>query len=1849
VNAWRDLTSILLRRGFSKEWEKSVVNLQQSLPELPNAQKKALRLFLEHLTPPAKEKNCPFWIPVVLAGKGSLLPCVLSHVEGPDFQLDLVDSKTNPFRGEAKNALEGFLHERLGLQGRWSLISSETAYPIGEDQESWQLPLYYAARAISLDLCPRLDVALTGKVTKEIQIGSVDLVPEKARAAVDLGLLAFTSPEDDKELPHIPGFRQTRIQDIREVDTLYSDYYGDQTALAGRDRSASQRSSDKDACCNLVHYTSSLAWNGIGAQVIPDPGLPWPRLRQLGRMNPTILEDDRPLAWDEAIGQLAEASRHSNRLTACIHRQLKGLREALYFTLRRQDPHREVSLALDGLTAGREGLILTWGPPPSNGAGIYLFDKREEMGDVADLWELAPIDSSAAKERPEAPAKEATGAPAKDLFPIDLALLRAKLIGKPVPLDFKLANAFERRALQRSGQVLKHAIPEFWRTNPPRVDLEKYSRDFVGREWLFNHVAEWLEEPGRETTLLLLAEPGWGKTTFAAKLADSDSLVAAYHFCNKGYDSGSSIELARSLVAQLADAYPSVLNAALAFKDRSGLTPELLFRRCVTDPLTGERKDRPRLLVVDSLNEAATVHKEFIGWISKEGLPPCLKLLVTALPDPNFKEHIARSEDVPRELLVANSPKDARAHLLQELRSEKLQSLLRQFGVSEDGIIKTFMEKGGGLFAYNVLALDALKKGVFKTLSDFEKLPPGWTGVCLDWFGKLFRKKEDFPKEFRKLMGLLCVAQEPLSAGLIEVFMGHPDWTAEQIKRELKQVTGFVDLAEGQYSLRHGMVKNFLLGRDRDGVAFSVNEKDSHMAIANTCLARCDWPSLFQDLHSTSVSGDWVMNDLAQYALRHLPQHLIAAGRTVDTAQLLMNFDFQMLRCGITGEGVGTSIGDLKTLLTNSEQRLDEKTKRDLDIWLSFLQEKMHILRRGDDDWPAYKILLQLAVEHADNSPVTTAADDWLKRAHGRLKWPFLRSAQRPPGQSHSSKRGTLHFRVDSARCLPDMSDSVLPLEGESRIATFCNKRFQLFNLESWDEIQVPLAEGHSDFIFGAIELKRRHSFLTWSADGCLCEWDAATGAQKGRLITHNASTERLYNGKGGHVECRDIEGVLELSHGRILSWGADKRILVWDLEDSAKPRGGFTSPEEILGVVELSKQRILSWSERGLYVWDLNHFERMKSHLEVGAYSAINGALEWTDNIVLWWCRRAHVLWNTMYDGKLANALATVGNLDGSGLPWGCRKLFLGGSHRRGALKLKNGNVLIWHEKSGPIILDNKELPIVPQKTDHSTGDSLYFKELPSGKIVSWGGLFPKLWDKDGGFLCTLDGHSDAVNGALELPGGRILTWADDKYLRLHNLDNEESRCLGSHDRSIGGARLMQGQRIVSWAYDGKICQWEVSGLADAPAAEKEFEPPLARLADGRWLVGNDNGTIDIRDEASGEIVGSFKAHDGAIGGIICTPGEQQILSWGGLDGIIKIWSLPSLSSDDKQKLEHPGPVQGLALLKDGRILSWSRSDEYSHLRLCEFWIWRKDPRGHFTNMRLGTAHIENVLQLSDDRVFSWSQGLPPIVWNLSGENRLTKLSGRYEDFEVAPIEISNGRILSAEGCDLHVWHIPTDHRPAKHDYKERSPHRICIAGIVRIHEDCLLTWSSDGIIAIWRTNPLSIEVQLNSNTGEWTGPDLDAEWEDDEEWQRPETIFDVDSPSNNQIRVWYANGTVRLWDLPCRRELGSMRLDTLDVLGEPPVQGRLAVVQGWNGTWNGWRGAGPVFNQPCGGDLTGHAVQLIHLSPGSRESVVWNDGMEFRLLSVSDPTSIVILDASNKLRWIRLSQVRNGQRMQS
>jgi WD40 repeat protein len=186
-------------------------------------------------------------------------------------------------------------------------------------------------------------------------------------------------------------------------------------------------------------------------------------------------------------------------------------------------------------------------------------------------------------------------------------------------------------------------------------------------------------------------------------------------------------------------------------------------------------------------------------------------------------------------------------------------------------------------------------------------------------------------------------------------------------------------------------------------------------------------------------------------------------------------------------------------------EKLPQQWKEKLKFWEAFFRERAHILRRGNDEWPAYKILLQLAMEHADDSPVTIGAEHYL--AAGKVAWPWLRREQR-----------LKHVGFDP--CLTVLEGHTDGINGalgfpDGKILSWSQDK----TLRVWDQYGKPLAvlKGHIDPVRGAIIL----------SDGKILSWEK----DNDDLRLWDSSGEPLARLEVGH------RNAMTLTDERILTW----------------------------------------------------------------------------------------------------------------------------------------------------------------------------------------------------------------------------------------------------------------------------------------------------------------------------------------------------------------------------------------------------------------------------------------------------------------------------------------------------------------------------------------------------------------------------------------------------------------------------------------------------------------------------------------------------------------------------------------
>jgi hypothetical protein len=136
-----------------------------------------------------------------------------------------------------------------------------------------------------------------------------------------------------------------------------------------------------------------------------------------------------------------------------------------------------------------------------------------------------------------------------------------------------------------------------------------------------------------------------------------------------------------------------------------------------------------------------------------------------------------------------------------------------------------------------------------------------------------------------------------------------------------------------------------------------------------------------------------------------------------------------------------------------------------------------------------------------------------------------------------------------------DAALGILALPGE-RVLSWSKDA----TLRIWDAArgaQIEVLTGHTGYVWGA-RLLQDGRILSWSLDGTLRLWDGQHGTPIAVLVGHKggstASWSRVQDTTNNNkatasilLDMTGVQGATEFPDGRILSWGGDSTLKVWD------------------------------------------------------------------------------------------------------------------------------------------------------------------------------------------------------------------------------------------------------------------------------------------------------------------------------------------------------------------------------------------------------------------------------------------------------------------------------------------------------------------------------------------------------------------------------------------------------------------------------------------------------------------------------------------------------------------------------
>ena len=779
------------------------------------------------------------------------------------------------------------------------------------------------------------------------------------------------------------------------------------------------------------------------------------------------------------------------------------------------------------------------------------------------------------------------------------------------------------------------------------------------------------------------------------------------------------------------------------------------------------------------------------------------------------------------------------------------------------------------------------------------------------------------------------------------------------------------------------------------------------------------------DAYRKLCPGGWHTGPHDGYFFENLAYHLADMEMWPDCEGLVTGFPWLMRKCEL---GLLDSISaDYSSLV----KLAPAEVARRLEIWSAFFREKAHILRRGNAEWPAHKILLHLAVEHADDSPLTIGAEECLNE--DRCGWFWHRRVSAMPNH------------VELNPCLSTFEGHKGAIGGVQELG---NERIMSWSdsektLRIWDsQIGACLAtlEGHTGSVKGALVLADGR-ILSWSYDKTLRLWDGQSAACLSTLE--------------GHAEW--VKGALALPDGRLLSWSDDKTLRLWDTKSGACLAVLEGHTHWVEGALMLADGRLISWSaDNNLRIWDgktgvcLRILEA-HTNLVLGACVLADGRLlSWSlDRTLRLWDLQSGFCISTL-DGPTDDVTYTTD--DGRRISWSAE--FRPNPDASGALVLAPDRLLSWSFKSLRL-WDSKTGMCIATLEGHT--ENIYGAlALNDGRFLSWSNdTTLRLWDSSGVCVAILNGHSSMVWGALLLSDGRLLSWSADKTLKIW--DSKSGSCLRTltgHANSVSGAVSLTDTRLLSWSWDATLRIWDIHKPVSVEIQDAHTQSVIAAavLAENRILSTSDDGTLRIWDSESGLCSAILKGHAGSIWGALVLA-NGRLLSWSA-DKTLRLWNNPSGAW--LATLEgHTKEVVGALALPNGRLLSWSWDKT---LR-----IWDSQSGKCMAILEGHTDHVQGAF-LADGTLVSWARDNTPRLWDISASSCLATLEGHTKEVNGVSV-LPDGRLVSwSMDGTLRLWD-----RKSGACLLTLKGHSGFIQHARALPDGRLLSWSWDKTLRIW------------------------------------------------------------------------------------------------------------------------------------------------------------------------------------
>ena len=440
---------------------------------------------------------------------------------------------------------------------------------------------------------------------------------------------------------------------------------------------------------------------------------------------------------------------------------------------------------------------------------------------------------------------------------------------------FRVLESRENVTFNGEIQELRQRLNVYSDTSTQYALLKK---PYVGRKWLEEEVEQWLDDPHGKKICLLSGVPAVGKSAFAVHYTHYNWRVAANLFCRSNMNTFNDPSMVlQTLAFQLACHLPDYRKNLLRTLPKNKAALEKLTEDELFETLLGpniantvDGGQETMAIVVDGLDECGTPERNALARLLAKrapGLPRWLRVLVLARRTPAVLQSMSSAAQIELDSRAPQNRADIRAYFVQRLEPRFGQD--SQWNASLDALT----DRSEGVFLYaEMMSEMLLEKGALEAAEEY---PAGLNEAFARWFDYFFRTEEEYKALWRRPIGCLLAAPEPLPKSALRKVMG---WSRDQLNDFYRRISVLLRTDKNIFGdetleIPHAYVRAWLSQEDNP---YSASAEDGAEALAESFYAQFKEDA----------------EELSFYEAIHLPELLERAGRKKARREVEENHDW---------------------------------------------------------------------------------------------------------------------------------------------------------------------------------------------------------------------------------------------------------------------------------------------------------------------------------------------------------------------------------------------------------------------------------------------------------------------------------------------------------------------------------------------------------------------------------------------------------------------------------------------------------------------------------------------------------------------------------------------------------------------------------------------------------------------------------------------------------------------------------------------------------------------------------------------------------------------------------------------